>query len=134
MPAFEDEINEAEAEGVKIKELAAPTAFLGKSEVNAVELTQYELGAPGPDDRPRPVVTEAPEEIIACDLVIIAAGQKAGKTFMTGDLRWKDSRIDVDGWCRTSNPKIFAGGDLTPARASVVDAISTGKRAAWESI
>ena len=49
---------------------------------------------------------------------------------MTGDLLWKDSRIDVDGWCRTSNPKIFAGGDLTPARASVVDAISTGKRAA----
>ena len=130
MPAFEDEINEAEAEGVKIKELVAPTAFLGKSEVNAVKLTKYELGAPGPDDRSRPVATEAPEEIMACDLVIIAAGQKADKTFMTGDLRWKDSRIDVDGWCRTSNPKIFAGGDLTPARASAVDAISTGKRAA----
>ena len=49
---------------------------------------------------------------------------------MNDDLEWKDNRIVVDGWSRTSNAKIFAGGDLTPARASVVDAIATGKRAA----
>ena len=130
MPAFKDEVLEAEAEGVQIKVLVTPTAFLGEGKVMAVKLARMELREPGPDGRPRPVFLEGSDEEMACDLVIVAAGQKAGETFMSDDLQWRDNRIDVDGWNRTSNAKIFAGGDLTPARASVVDAIATGKRAA----
>jgi NADPH-dependent glutamate synthase beta subunit-like oxidoreductase len=130
MPAFFDEIREAKAEGVHIKELVTPRAFLGEEKVRAVEVAQLELGEPGPDGRSKPVVLGGAEEEMACDLVIVAAGQKTGETFMSGDLKWEKNRIHVDGWNRTSMPKIFAGGDLTPARASVVDAIASGKRAA----
>ena len=130
MPAFEDEVRAGEAEGVIIRELVAPVAFLGKDRLTAIKLVSLKLGEPGMDGRPEPFPTGAREEEIACDLVIVAAGQKAGETFMNDDLEWRDSRIVVDGWNRTSNAKRFAGGDLTPARASVVDAIATGKRAA----
>ena len=130
MPAFGDEVREAEAEGVMIKELVAPVAFLGRDRLAAIKLVPLKLGEPGMDGRPEPLPKGAQAEEIACDLVIVAAGQKAGETFMNDDLEWKDNRIVVDGWSRTSNAKIFAGGDLTPARASVVDAIATGKRAA----
>jgi NADPH-dependent glutamate synthase beta subunit-like oxidoreductase len=130
MPAFKDEVLEAETEGILIKELVVPTAFLGERKLTGVKLAQLRLGEPGPDGRPKPIVIEGPEEEMTCDLVIVAAGQKAEETFMSDDLRWEDNRIYVDDWNRTSNTKIFAGGDLTPARASVVDAIATGKRAA----
>jgi len=130
MPAFIDEVFDAEAEGVQVKFLVAPTAFLGEGKLTTVKLAPLELGEPSPDGRLKPVFIDGPEVEKACDLVIVAAGQKAAETFMTDDLRWKYNRICVDGWNRTSNAKIFAGGDLTPARASVVDAIATGKRAA----
>jgi NADPH-dependent glutamate synthase beta subunit-like oxidoreductase len=130
MPAFDDEVLEAEAEGVEIRVLLTPMAFLGEGKLTAVKLAHMELGEPGSDGRPKPVLIEGSDEEMACDLVIVAAGQKAGETFRSYDLRWGGNRIEVDGWNRTSNAKIFAGGDLTPARASVVDAIATGKRAA----
>lgn len=130
MPAFKNEVLEAEAEGVQIKVLVTPTAFLGEGKLTGVKLAQLELGEPGQDGRPKPVVIDDQEEEMVCDLVIVATGQKAAQTFKSDDLRWEYNRIYVDGWNRTSNAKIFAGGDLTPARASVVDAIATGKRAA----
>lgn len=130
MPAFKDEVDEAEAEGIQIKELVTPIAFLGKGKLTAVKLAPLELGEPGPDGRPKPVIMNSQEEELACGLVIVAAGQKAGDTFKSDDLRWENNRVLVDGWNRTSHAKIFAGGDITPARASVVDAIATGKQAA----
>jgi NADPH-dependent glutamate synthase beta subunit-like oxidoreductase len=130
MPAFFDEIREAEAEGVRIKTLVAPTAFLGEGKLTAVKRVRMELGEPDPDGRPKPVVLEGSDEEASCDLVIVAAGQKPTDAFVSDDLRWEDNRIHVDSWNRTSHAKIFAGGDLTPARASVVDALASGKRAA----
>jgi Pyruvate/2-oxoacid:ferredoxin oxidoreductase delta subunit len=49
---------------------------------------------------------------------------------MLKDMRWEGGRLWVDHSGRTSRAGLFAGGDLTPARASVVDAMATGKRAA----
>lgn len=131
MPAFEDEIAEAGAEGVTIEMLVAPVAFVGSAgRLEAVRLIDMRLEAPEADGRLRPVpVNEAPREL-TCDLAIIAAGQAPrAEPFLHG-LRWEKGRIWVDGWGRTSQPGWFAGGDLTPARASVVDAIAAGKRAA----
>lgn len=131
MSAFEDEVAEAEAEGVTIEMLVAPVAFVGGTgRLEAVRLAEMRLEAPGADGRLRPVpINEAPREL-ACDLAIVAAGQVPRAEPFLRELRWEQGRIWVDGWGRTSQPGWFAGGDLTPAQASVVDAIATGKRAA----
>jgi heterodisulfide reductase subunit A len=131
MPAFADEVAEAGAEGVKIEMLLAPIAFVGSAgRLEAVRLIACRLDTPEKDGRPRPVPIDGAERLVECDLAIIAAGQAARPGPFLRELRWEQGRIWVDGWGRTSRSGLFAGGDLTPARASVVDAIATGKRAA----
>jgi NADPH-dependent glutamate synthase beta subunit-like oxidoreductase len=131
MPAFDDEIAEAGAEGVVIEYLATPIAFLGRAgRLEAVRLVDMHLAAPEADGRLRPVPIGGPAREVSCDLAVIAAGQVAGTEPFLRGLRWEKGRVWVDGWGRTSRPGWFAGGDLTPARASVVDAVAAGKRAA----
>ena len=131
MPAFDDEIAEAGAEGVTIEFLTAPVAFLGTAgRLEAVRLIEMRLEAPGPDGRIRPVPVAGAHRELACDLAVIAAGQTPRTEPFLRDLRWEQGRVWIDGWGCTSKPGLFAGGDLTPARASVVDAIAAGKRAA----
>ena len=131
MPAFADEVAEAGAEGIQIEPLAAPIGFIGSAgRLEAVRLVTCRLDAAEQDGRPRPVPIEGTQRSMDCDLAIIAVGQQPRSEPFLRELRWEKGRIWVDGWGRTSRPGLFAGGDLIPARASVVDAIATGKRAA----
>jgi heterodisulfide reductase subunit A len=131
MPAFADEVTEAEEEGVMFRFLSGPVAFLGGNRgVEAVRFHKMRLTTPGGDGRPRPEPREGSEEELACDLVLVAAGQSVEPVTMLKELRFERGRIWVDTWGRTSKSGLFAGGDLTPARASVVDAMASGKRAA----
>jgi len=131
MPAFDDEIAEAGAEGVTIEFLAAPVAFLGSAgRLEAVRLAEMRLNAPGADGRLRPVPVAGAQRELACDLAVVAVGQAPHTEPFLRGLRWEQGRVWVDGWGATSQPSWFAGGDLTPARASVVDAVACGKRAA----
>ncbi len=131
MPAFADEVAEAEEEGIAFRFLSGPVGFLGgEGRVEAVKFTQMRLDAPGSDGRPRPSPVPGSEEELACDLVIVAAGQIVEPVTMLKDLRWESGRVWVDDLGQTSKTGIFAGGDLTPTRASVVDALASGKRAA----
>jgi heterodisulfide reductase subunit A len=131
MPAFADEVAEAGAEGVEIETLVAPIAFLGSAgKLEAVRLIELRLGTPQADGRLRPVPVDGAEQELACDLAIIAAGQEARPEPFLRELRWENGRVWVDGWGCTSQSGFFAGGDLIPAKASVVDAVATGKRAA----
>jgi len=130
MPAFADEVAEGGAEGVEIDALVAPIAFLGNADkLEAVRLIEQRLGPPGTDGRPRPVPIDGAERELTCDLAIIAAGQHPDPEPLLHELRWEDGRVWVNGWGGTSLDGLFAGGDLTPARASVVDAMASGKRA-----
>jgi NADPH-dependent glutamate synthase beta subunit-like oxidoreductase len=130
MPAFADEVADAEAEGIVFKTLVAPTSFLGSHQLEAVRLVRFRLAEPEADGRPRPIPIEGTEENMTCDMAIIAAGQKPSDLYLNSTLRWEAGKIWVDAWNRTSQTSVFAGGDVTPAKASVVDAMATGKRAA----
>ena len=130
MPAFADEVSDAEAEGVMFKPLVAPTSFLGSQQLEAVRLIRFKLAEPEADGRPRPIPVKGTEADMACDMAIVATGQQPGDLFRDNPLRWDCGRIRVDAWHRTSQAGVFAGGDATPAKASVVDAMASGKRAA----
>ena len=131
MPAFADEVAEAGAEGVQIETLVAPIAFLGNAgRLEAVRLVQMRLDTPEADGRLRPVPHEGTEKELVCDMAIIAAGQVPGPEPCMRELRWEHGRLWTDRWGATSHPGWFAGGDVTLSKASVVDAIASGKRAA----
>jgi NADPH-dependent glutamate synthase beta subunit-like oxidoreductase len=131
MPAFADEVVEAEEEGIALRFLSGPVAFLGRDgRLESIKFTQMRLGTPEKDGRPRPEPVPGSEEALACDLAIVAAGQAVEPVTMLKALRWESGRVWVDDWGQTSRRGLFAGGDLTPTRASVVDAMASGKRAA----
>jgi NADPH-dependent glutamate synthase beta subunit-like oxidoreductase len=68
---------------------------------------------------------------LQADFVIVAIGQAPSLDLYEGDLLGANSpSIYVDAYGMTPVPGVYAGGDLTPERPAVVDAIASGKRAA----
>jgi dihydropyrimidine dehydrogenase (NAD+) subunit PreT len=70
---------------------------------------------------------------IPCDMVIKAVGQQKMHSFFAdvAGLSTDDrGRVVVDEMLRTSNPKVFAGGDCANGGAEAVDAAQMGKLAA----
>ncbi|KAF0123567.1 MAG: NADPH-dependent glutamate synthase beta chain-like oxidoreductase, partial [bacterium] len=76
MPANEEEIEEAEEEGIKIHCLVAPVRILGKDgRVVGLECIRMKLGEPDESGRKRPIPIEDSGFIIEVDAVIPAIGQ-----------------------------------------------------------
>ncbi len=125
MPAIREEILEALHEGVVLRVLAAPVAFLGDTHLRAIELAEVELGEPDETGRRTPVVTQRITQL-PCDHALLALGQSA------------DLRILPEGWglheCRVferGQPlNVFAAGDLATGDGTVAHAIGSGRRAA----
>jgi NADH-quinone oxidoreductase subunit F len=135
MPALNEEIEEAEEEGVRLHFLTIPVRILGeKGKVTGVECLKAELGEPDASGRRRPIPVRGSDFVIEADAVIAAIGQAP-------DLSWPDAtdHFDVTRWrtlvtdphsMQTSVPDVFAGGDVVTGPATVVEAIGAGKRAA----
>ncbi len=134
MPAYQEEILEAEKEGVKIYTLVAPKSIIEKDgKVSAIECIRMSLGEFDAGGRRKPVPIEGSEFIIPADTVISAIGQVPDTSFINGDgVRIaKNGTIEVDiKSLATSRPGIFAAGDNVRGPASVVEAIADGKRSA----
>jgi glutamate synthase (NADPH/NADH) small chain len=134
MPARRAELHHAKAEGVEVMELVAPLAFLAGEDgrVRAVRIQRCELGEPDDSGRRRPVPIEGAIEEIPCDVAISAIGTNANPfARLIGGMelnRWGYIEADEDG--RTSNPRIWAGGDIVTGAATVILAMGAGKRAA----
>jgi heterodisulfide reductase subunit A-like polyferredoxin len=133
MPASEEEINAAEAEGIKIEFLVAPSRFIGDKSLSKIELIRMKLGAPDASGRPRPIPIEGSEFQLSVDTVIAALGQVAKTDFVRelGISLSQRGTIEVNpGTGATNTEGIFAGGDVATGPAFVVDAMAAGRRAA----
>ena len=125
MPAADDEIEEAIEEGVKFKFLASPAEISceGKAETLKVEI--MELNA-----QKKPVGT-GKFETIAVSAVISAIGQKIDMCGMEGFKANANGTLIVDmPSYQTSQPDVFAGGDLVTGPKFAIDAIAAGKEGA----
>ncbi len=128
MPAFPEEVEEAVDEGIRFQFSAAPVALIGDG--NRIEAVRWvETRLVPADSLPLPVSTS--EKTVLCDLVIVAVGQKVAGSSIPDELRMDKGRVRIDAAGRTSHPAVYAGGDLTPTRASVVDGMASGKLAAF---
>jgi NADPH-dependent glutamate synthase beta subunit-like oxidoreductase len=128
-PAGEEELREADPEGIEFRWLLSPVRILGTDHVEGVQFQSMQLAAPDRSGRRAVVPTAAPPEVIPCDTVILAIGQTADLTGFQPDLGltvgskgWPEG-IHPDG--RTAVEGIFASGGR-----SVVHAMAAGTRAA----
>ena len=134
MPAADEEVAEAEAEGVKFRFLCAPVEILGeKGKATAIKVETMTLGEPDEKGRRKPVGT-GEFETLAVSAVISAIGQQidlcgidAGSKLRLG----KRGTVLVDpATYQTDEPDVFAGGDLVTGPKFAIDAIAAGKEAA----
>ena len=134
MTAYDFEYSFIKLEGVEFRFLSQPVRILGKNgRVTGLECLRVELGPPGPDGRALPEPVAGSEFVIPCDQVIKAIGQeKRFDLYAHFGLEQERGYLKVDEHLRTTNPKIFAGGDCIRATgdAMTVTATQDGKIAA----
>ena len=136
MPAREEEIVNAEEEGIEFKFLTTPVAFLGDEQGNltGARCIKMQLGEPDESGRRRPIPIEGSEFDIPVDTVIVAIGQGANPLLSrtTAELKTnKKGYIVVNpDTLQTSIPEVFAGGDIVTGAATVIAAMGAGKKAA----
>ncbi len=137
MPGSRRDYKNSKEEGVTFLFNRQPIEIVGVDSVQGVKLVETRLGPPGARGRRVPEVVAGTEETIAADAVIVAFG------FLPSPPDWFQSqRIELHGNGRvrvsgspqsrfqTTNPKIFAGGDMVRGSDLVVTAVFEGREAA----
>lgn len=141
MPGSKREVQNARDEGVIFRYNRTPVAVESQDgRVTGVRVVATRLGEPDANGRRRPETVPDSEEVIPADRVIVAFG------FMAEAPDWyepqsvayyEDGRtlVATNGDCpfQTTNPRIFAGGDMVRGADLVVTAVFEG-REAGESI
>ena len=137
MPGSRREVANSREEGVTFLFNRQPLEILGDDCVTGVKVIETEMGEPGPDGRRRPVPIEGSEDILPADAVVIAFGFRPDPPawFADFDIDTLDSgRVLVKSLgvtpYQTSNPKVFAGGDMVRGSDLVVTAVHEGREAA----
>lgn len=131
MPAIDQEIEEAEREGVSFVFLAAPAAFRTKDgRLSEVECIRMRLGPPDSSGRRRPIPTDDDGFTLPAETVLTAIGEATDLDLLPYYIDRDGSAVTVDELGTTSRPRIFAGGDLAGDERSVAHALGSGKRAA----
>jgi NADH-quinone oxidoreductase subunit F len=135
MPAYEEEVREAEREGVRIKLLVAPVRIeTDGGYVTAVRCNRMALGPFDKSGRRRPVQSQEPDLLQEADQVITAIGQSLDGSSLGDGIALKRASNDfvetdpVTG--QTSVEWVFAGGDAADGPSSVTEAVGAGERAA----
>ena len=136
MLAEQEEVEEAEKEGVKILFQVAPLRITGeKGRVTGIECIRTRLMEADTTGRRKPIPIEGSEFFVEARHIIPAIGQEPD----LGPLE-SQSGLEVSKWnllvvnpetLQTSQPHIFAGGDVITGPATVIEAVEAGKRAAY---
>ncbi len=134
-PARVEELRHAKEEGIDFRFLHAPEEILldDKGDVRAIKVQKMTLGEPDERGRRSPLplgeFVEWP-----CDTVIYALGTKAnpivGQATQGLALNKRGYIVADDSTQATNLPGVFAGGDIVTGGATVILAMSAGRRAA----
>ena len=135
MPADEEEVEQAEEEGVKLSFLTIPVKIIGKDgKVSALHCQRARLVQREGSERMFPAPVTGSDYFMEADVVISAIGQMVDSACMIdlSDLRWtRRSTLDVNmANMETSMQGVFAVGDAVTGPATIIEAIGGGKRAA----
>lgn len=132
MPAETKEIKEAKDEGIEFLFQNNIVKILGDKKVEQVELIKTELVQKEGEARKVPVNIEGSNYIIDIDYIVMALGSEPEEFVKNLGLELnKWGRIQVDEKNRTSNSKVFAGGDIAGAKGTVAWAARSGRDTAY---
>lgn len=135
MPAYAEEIEEAEHEGARLQLLTAPVEVVVKGgKVAGLKCGRMKLGEYDRSGRRRPEAEANSEFVIVADQIIAAIGQTLDphKLFdgVSPSLK-KNNYVEANPVTgQTSVPWLFAGGDLVTGPSSVIEAVAAGEQAA----
>ena len=131
MPAETKEIQEAKNEGIEFLFQNNIVKIIGKDKVEKLELIKTKLVQKDGETRKVPVNIENSNYIIDIDYVVMALGSMPESfTLDLGLVLNKYGYIYIDENYRTSNKKIFAGGDIAGCKSTVAWAARSGREAA----
>jgi glutamate synthase (NADPH) small chain len=137
MPGSRRDYKNSREEGVTFLFNRQPIEIVGGDRVEGVKLVETRLGPPDPRGRRVPEVVPGTEETIPADAVIIAFGFLPSPPAWFGDhaiALHGNGRVRVSGTSpvkfQTTNPKVFAGGDMVRGSDLVVTAVFEGREAA----
>ena len=135
LPAREEEIENAEEEGIKFQFLTVPKEIVADEDgkVAILKCLKTELGEPDASGRRRPQVIEGSGFDIKTDSIIIALGQSPNPiiTNTNPDLKTnKWGAVELNEAGETSLKGVYAGGDITRGGATVLLAMKDGIEAA----
>ena len=126
MPAFAEEIEETQEEGIDIEFLTQPVRIIRENgRVRGLECVRMRLGKKDESGRRSPIPIEDSNFTLDVDQVIVAIGEAPNTDLVKawGPLALEDlSGLESRG--------IFLGGDLVSPLRTVAHAIGSGKRAA----
>ena len=122
MPAADVEVDEALAEGVRMRWLSTIAGIDGQR-VTVERMTLDEHGYPQPTGE---------FEELAADSVVLALGQDVDDELLRAApaVQLRDGVIEIGPDMMTGLAGVFAGGDVVPSQRSVTVAIGHGKAAA----
>jgi len=137
MPGSRRDYKNSREEGVEFLFNRQPIEIVGAESVEGVKLIGTRLGAPDARGRRVPEAVPGSEEVVPADAVIIAFG------FLPSPPAWLErheirlhegGRVRVSAAAKrpyqTTNPKVFAGGDMVRGSDLVVTAVFEGREAA----
>ncbi|MGO4884266.1 MAG: FAD-dependent oxidoreductase [Bryobacteraceae bacterium] len=132
MPCLMEEVEGAEAEGVKIELLIAPVRLMLNDHGLLLTCRRMKLGEPDASGRRQPVPIEDSDFTIECSSVIAAVGQSVERSLAERE------GLAVTAWgiaadqhtLATNLPGVFAGGDAVLGADLAVRAVAMGRMAA----
>ncbi len=133
MPAYEEEIAGARAEGIEMSFLTSPVSIQKEGrKVTGLACIRNELGPPDASGRRRPVPVLGSEFVIPCDVVVPAIGQKIATGWVAGEpdleLTARNTFKVDHRTLQTGIPGMFAAGDAVTGPATVIEAVAAGHK------
>ncbi|MGB1289436.1 MAG: FAD-dependent oxidoreductase [Porticoccaceae bacterium] len=139
MPGSRREVKNAREEGVEFRFNLQPVEIMSNDQgvVSGVKVVSTQMGEPDANGRRRAELIPGSEEIIPADAVLVAFGFKPSPPSWLNDVK-----VDTADWggvvapeeqtyaFQTTNPKVFAGGDMVRGSDLVVTAVWEGRQAA----
>jgi glutamate synthase (NADPH) small chain len=140
LPAREEEVENAEEEGVIFNLLTLPIRCVGDDNgwVREIECLKMELGEPDASGRRTPVPIENSEFTIPVDAIIVAIGNSPNPLISDNtpglQITKKGTIVADEATGKTTLDRIWAGGDVVSGAATVISAMGAGRRAARSMI
>lgn len=131
MPAEDKEVEDAMKEGINFLFQNNIVKIIGKEKVEKLELIKTELVQKDNDTRLVPINIEGSNYQINTDYVIMALGSMPEDYVKELGLKTnKWGNLEINEKYQTSNPKVYAGGDVAGVKSTVAWASFSGREAA----